>query len=67
MLILLLIMIRYNKLADLRDGKLNNAGSNSIERSSLVEDMVCDMGFTLVCDSIDYRLLTIGFSKCIFF
>lgn len=48
MLILLLIMIRYNKLADLRDGKLNNAGSNSIERSSLVEDMVCDKGFALV-------------------
>ncbi|KAG5106020.1 hypothetical protein JHK82_042990 [Glycine max] len=34
---------KYNKLADLRDGKLNNAGSNSIERSSLVEDMSAEL------------------------
>jgi len=44
----MLIMVRYNKLADLRDGKLNIAENNSIERSSLVEDMVCDKGFALV-------------------
>ncbi|XP_028185990.1 uncharacterized protein LOC114372560 isoform X5 [Glycine soja] len=33
----------YNKLADLRDGKLNIAENNSIERSSLVEDMSAEL------------------------
>ncbi|KAL2598642.1 hypothetical protein AAZX31_10G003100 [Glycine max] len=34
---------KYNKLADLRDGKLNIAENNSIERSSLVEDMSAEL------------------------
>jgi len=46
-LILMLIIIRYNKLSDPRDNKLNVAESNSIEISSLV-DMVCDKGSSLV-------------------
>jgi len=64
-LILMLIIIRYNKLSDPRDNKLNVAESNSIEISSLV-DMVCDKGSSLVW-FIDYKLLTVPFSKCIFF
>ncbi|TKY53771.1 Dymeclin protein [Spatholobus suberectus] len=34
---------KYNKLADLRDNKLDIAKSNSIERSSLVEDMSAEL------------------------
>jgi len=46
-LILILVIIRYNKLSDPRDNKLSVAENNSIEISSLV-DMVCDKGFSLV-------------------
>ncbi|XP_020203052.1 dymeclin isoform X2 [Cajanus cajan] len=34
---------KYKKLADLRDNKLNIAETNSIERSSLVEDMSAEL------------------------
>jgi len=60
----MLIIVRYNKLSDPRDKKLNDAENNSIEISSLV-DMVCDKSFSLL-SFIDYKLLTVPFSKCVF-
>lgn len=43
-MIIWLLLIRYNKLADLRDNKLI-ANGNSVDGNGLVEDMVYAMFF----------------------